>query len=269
MPANLQADAFAGTAADYARYRPPYPEALLAEILARAERPPDGRLLDLACGPGRLALPLASRFSEVWAVDLEPEMIAVGRAEAAARGVANIVWSVGRAEDLAAPAAAFDLVTIGEAFHRLDQARIAALAIGWLKPGGALVTLGGVGPLNGDEPWQHAIADLAREWTKPAFPNGWAEAAPGADGGLAGAEVRLRAAGFADVQSHDVVAPLTWTSETIAGYLRSTSVCSARVLGERQGAFEAAQRAALLALDPAGVFREDARFGYTLARKPL
>jgi SAM-dependent methyltransferase len=266
---NIQADAFAGTAIDYARFRPPYPAGLLSEILTRASLSPGGRLLDLASGPGRIALDLADRFNEVWAVDLEPDMIAVGQAEAVGRGVGNIVWSVGRAEDLSAPDESFDLVTIGEAFHRLDQDKVAGLAFRWLKPGGCLATLGGIGPLNGDEPWKRLIVELAQEWTRPAFPNGWAPAAPRGEGGLITAEARLRDAGFEDVESYDFVARLTWTCEAIAGFLRSTSVCSARILGDRLGAFEAAQKARLLALDPGGVFHEDAAFGYTLARKPL
>ena len=266
---NIQADAFAGTASDYARYRPPYPEGLLSALLARAGNRTGGRLLDLACGPGRVALAVADRFSEVWAVDLEPEMVAVGQAEAAAHGISNVVWSVGRAEDLAAPDGSFDLITIGEAFHRLDQDKVARLAFRWLKPGGCLATMGGFGLLNGNEPWQRLVTDLAREWTRSAFPDGWATAAAGAEGGVEQAEARLRRAGFEDVGSYDFAAPVTWTCETIAGFLRSTSVCSARILGERQAAFEAAQKTALLALDPSGIFSEEARFGYTLARKPL
>ena len=68
----------------------------------------EGRLLDLACGPGRVALALVSSFREVWALDREPEMIAVGQHEATQRGANNITWRVGKAEDVAAPPAAGD-----------------------------------------------------------------------------------------------------------------------------------------------------------------
>ena len=43
-----------------------------------------GRLLDLACGTGQLAFALRSPFAEVWAVDQEPDMVAVVRSKAAA-----------------------------------------------------------------------------------------------------------------------------------------------------------------------------------------
>jgi 2-polyprenyl-3-methyl-5-hydroxy-6-metoxy-1,4-benzoquinol methylase len=79
LPPNLRPDAFAGLADDYVRYRLPYPRELLEGFLDEARVREGARLLDLACGPGRLALPIADRFAEVWAVDLEPDMIEAGR----------------------------------------------------------------------------------------------------------------------------------------------------------------------------------------------
>jgi ubiquinone/menaquinone biosynthesis C-methylase UbiE len=171
-PPNLLSDAFAGAAVAYARYRPPYSKTVLSDLLARAVAPPHGGLLDLACGPGRVALDLAASFETVWAIDLEPEMIEVGKQEAARRGVGNITWFVGRAENLAAPPGAFDLITIREAFHRLDQTLVAQKALGWLKPGGRLATLGSEGILAGREAWQATVAQVARRWMDRAFPEG-------------------------------------------------------------------------------------------------
>lgn len=102
---NFPPDAFAGTAAYYLRYRVPYPQALLRDLIERAGVTGEGRLLDLACGPGRVALALASSFRETWAIDLEPEMIAAGQEEAARRGVTTVTWMLGKAEDLRAPPA--------------------------------------------------------------------------------------------------------------------------------------------------------------------
>src|SRR2546427_8875829 len=96
---NFPVDAFAGTATSYVRYRVPYPAGLLQDLLARAGLTGAGRLLDLACGPGRIALALAASFRDVWAIDREAEMIEVGQHEATQRGVHNITWMVGKAED--------------------------------------------------------------------------------------------------------------------------------------------------------------------------
>src|SRR5262245_17538268 len=109
MPANFRADAFAGTAEAYARFRTPYPPAMLDDLLVRAS-PERGGLLDLATGPGRIALDLAPRFRRVVAVDLEPEMIAVAQRRAEGRGIRNVEWRVGRAEGVEAPPESFDLI---------------------------------------------------------------------------------------------------------------------------------------------------------------
>jgi tRNA/tmRNA/rRNA uracil-C5-methylase (TrmA/RlmC/RlmD family) len=98
-PRNFQAGAFAGTAEAYLRYRPAYPAALLANLVVQAQLPASAVLLDLACGPGRVTLDLAGGFEHVNAIDLEAEMIEVGRREAARRGVRNVDWRVGRAEE--------------------------------------------------------------------------------------------------------------------------------------------------------------------------
>lgn len=96
---NLRPDAYAGAASHYLRYRPSYPRPLLADLVARANPPVGSVLLDLASGPGRVALDLAPSFETVWAIDLEPEMVEVGRQEAARRRIGNVSWVVGRAED--------------------------------------------------------------------------------------------------------------------------------------------------------------------------
>ena len=163
-PRNFQAGAFAGTAEAYLRYRPPYPAALLANLVAQAQLPASAVLLDLACGPGRVTLDLAGGFEHVNAIDLEAEMIEVGRREAARRGVRNVDWRVGRAEEALVAAESVDLITIGEAFHRLEQATIIEKALDWLKPGGCIANLGTYGILAGGEAWKEIVRAVARHW---------------------------------------------------------------------------------------------------------
>jgi SAM-dependent methyltransferase len=260
-PPNLRADAFAGTAAAYAKFRPRYPRALLGDLIAQVALPRLGRLLDLACGPGRIALDLAGSFDSVWAIDLEPEMIAVGKQEAARLGIGNVKWLVGRAEDLEAPSTAFSLITIGEAFHRLEQTLICEKAHQWLESSGCLVTMGCDSILKGSEPWQMVVAELARRW----FPPGWAAAKAGAK---LDPEQVLRDAGFVDVITRSFTAPHSWTFEQIIGYQQSTSVCSRHALGGNFEAFENDLALALRDLSSDGIYPEQLSFGYTLGRKP-
>jgi ubiquinone/menaquinone biosynthesis C-methylase UbiE len=261
-------DAFAGTASYYLRYRVPYPKALLQNLVERAGVTGQGQLLDLACGPGRVALGLVSSFREVWAIDLEPEMIEVGQKAAAQQGVHTITWMIGKAEDMQAAPASFELITIGEAFHRLDQLLVAKQALEWLLPGCCLASLGSYGVMEGKQPWQRMVAEIARHWTSRARPSGDGSAPPTPGSGPEHYELVLREAGFEDVASETFVEEHTWTIETIIGNLYSTSFCSKNVLGDSSEAFEADLSAALLAHDPSGTYREAMGFGYTIGRKP-
>lgn len=266
VPVNLRPDAFAGAAEAYARFRPPYPPRMLADLLDRAAVG-SGDLLDLATGPGRIALDLAASFEHVVALDLEPEMIAVGRAAASRRGVHNITWHVGRAEDFEAPDGAFDLITIGEAFHRLEQSAIARRALGWLRSGGCLATLGTDGRFSDDAPWQVSLRAVRDRWLARAFPDGFGMWLPGQGEGQQRREETLRAAGFVDVEGRSFEEEIELDFDSIVGFLASTSVCSRGVLGHEFDAFEADLRAALDA-DASTRYSEVLRVGYTLARKP-
>lgn len=261
-------DAFAGTANYYLRYRVPYPIVLLRDLVERTGATGEGRLLDLACGPGRVTLALASFFQEVWAVDLEPEMIEVGQKEAARRGVTNINWMVGKAEEVQAASASFTLITIGEAFHRLDQQHVAQQALAWLQPGCCLVSLGNYGVMEGNEAWQRIVADIARRWTSRVSPSVNTAAQPKPGSSPEHYESVYRDTGFVDVASYTFVEEYDWSIETIIGNLYSTSFCSRIVLGDKSEPFEAELKATLLAHDPRGYYREAIRFGYTLGRKP-
>src|SRR5215475_10386153 len=112
----FRADLYRGTASAYDRFRPPYPAGLIADLSARTGADGRGRLLDLACGTGQVAFALAACFAEVWALDQEPGMIDLARQKAARSGdAARFRFLTGTAEQLAAPAGHFDLVTVGNA----------------------------------------------------------------------------------------------------------------------------------------------------------
>jgi len=249
---NFPEDVFVGTAAHYARCRLPYPEALNNDLLERAGVSGEGRLLDLACGPGRVALPLASSFGEVWAIDLEPEMIKVGKSEAEKRGISNIKWFVGKAEELEAEPASFELITIGEAFHRLDQEVVARQAIRWLRPGGCLAILGWNSMVEGDAPWQRIVDDITHRW-KSYIASTTTDAVPERPGsGQEHNQLVLEDFGFENVGNHEFPHIRERTVESIVGWLFSTSRFSERVWADNARAFEDEIRTALLEHDEIG-----------------
>jgi ubiquinone/menaquinone biosynthesis C-methylase UbiE len=111
----FRTDLYRGTAPFYDRYRPPYPEELMDDLRQRLPASGRGRLLDLACGTGQIAFPLADAFAEVWAVDQEEESVAYGRAKAEAGGITNITWVSGSAESVALDGS-FELVASATPF---------------------------------------------------------------------------------------------------------------------------------------------------------
>ena len=139
-------DLYRGSAAYYDRYRLPYPEAMLTDLIRRAEISGHGRLLDLACGTGQLAFPLRRWFSEVWAVDSEPGMVEAVRAKAADQGAENVRPLVSDAGTLDALPGYFELTVVGNAFHRLNRDLVAGRILSWLRPGGYLALCWSSGP---------------------------------------------------------------------------------------------------------------------------
>ena len=269
ISSDLSTDLFSGTAEAYARYRPPYPGELLADLRHRADVTGKGCLLDLACGPGRVALPLAKYFREVWAVDQEPEMIEVGQARAERQGLTNIRWMVGRAEDVEAAPGSFELITVGEAFHRLDQRVIAERALEWLAPGGCLATLGCFSLMAGQETWHDVLRAVVRPWTnRGAATQPASTQSPPRSRGADHDRKVLTGHGFEHVGTSDFTHPHVWTLDSILGNLYSTARFSRQALGDRAERFDADVGGALLAFDSTGRYPETLRFGYSLFRTP-
>ena len=153
----FRSDLYRGTARFYDEFRLPYPQPLLDDLLVRARTTGAGRLLDLACGTGQITFGLASNFVEIWAVDQEPEAVEFARAKALRHGVDNVRWIAGRAEDVDADGY-FELVAIGNAFHRLQRRVIAESAMRWLVPVGTSRFSGatrlGTGAWHGNGCWR-------------------------------------------------------------------------------------------------------------------
>jgi 2-polyprenyl-6-hydroxyphenyl methylase/3-demethylubiquinone-9 3-methyltransferase len=100
-------------------------------------RPLEGKTaLDVGCGAGLLAEPLARLGATVTAIDAAPELIAVAREHAAARGL-EIDYRAGAVEELDGQ---FDLVTCMEVIeHVADPAAFLRSLAARLAPHGLLV----------------------------------------------------------------------------------------------------------------------------------
>jgi SAM-dependent methyltransferase len=248
---NLQL--FASTAPYFARYRPAYRESMLAML--RETFGPDGRgaLLDLGCGTGSLAIPLAPMFEHVLAMDPDDAMRAEGERIARERGITNIEWRFGGSHDLTPQLGTFRLVTIGNAFHWMDRARTIEALYPLVTDDGGIAIVGYGYPF-ADEvplaPWRRAIEAIVRRYND-----------------------RFRGFGMAVSpddrhQTHVLKSKFTrmnvwleryeqrWTIDEMVGNLYSSSYCNPRLRGDRASEFERELRAVIAPFASSGVLSE-------------
>ena len=199
-------------------------------------------MLDLATGPGRLALRLAPAVHKVIAVDIEPEMLSEGARLAKDLSINNVEWTQARAEDVELGKESLDLVTIGEAIHRLDQDLVLSRIRQWLKQDAPIAIVGSFAVLHGSRPWQVSLRHALKRWTAQR-PQDESTRWRGEDHDTR----RIAEAGFQEVQNRKFSISHTWTSDSILGNLLSTSQYSRQSLGDDLEDFEHAVRNALSA----------------------
>jgi len=102
---------FSNRAADYAQYRPSYPEAAIDTILENLGEPSQLVAADMGAGTGISSRLLAERGVQVLA--LEPNLAM----RQAAQPHPRVVFRDGTAEQTALPTASIDLVTCFQSFH--------------------------------------------------------------------------------------------------------------------------------------------------------
>lgn len=108
--------------------------------LALFDAQPDDCALDVACGSGGLAIPIAARVKHVTAIDLTPAMVEQGRARQAEKGLANIDWIVGDVDPLPFGCDSFSLVMCSAAVHHFERpAEVFREMVRVCRPGGRIV----------------------------------------------------------------------------------------------------------------------------------
>jgi SAM-dependent methyltransferase len=224
-----------------------------------------GTLLDLGCGTGQLALSFAAHVAMVVGLDPEPAMLAEAETAADRAGVRNARWLLGGDRDLdhlRADIGPVRLVTIGRAFHWMDQDATLRSLDQMVEPTGGLVVVSDNELIwNRTGAWQELVQTVIQRWLGPAQRAGSGVRATPHDP----FEAILARSPFAHVEPYQLVYPRETTVEAIVGYLYSTSYCSPAVLGDRQPLFEADLRHALQELNPDGIFTEQVEVGAWLA----
>ncbi len=123
---------------DYAACRPGPPASFYQRIDA-ITRIRESRSLDLATGPGTIALELAALGSSVVGIDTAAEQIATAKRVAQERNLEDKVhFRIASAENTGLDASSFDLATAGQCWHWFDSGAAMVEIQRVLRPGGVL-----------------------------------------------------------------------------------------------------------------------------------
>jgi SAM-dependent methyltransferase len=254
---------FAGSSAFYDRGRIPYPAGLRDAFAAAADLRGSPRLIDVGCGPGTVALRLASLFAEVVGVDADRGMIEEASRAAAARAVTNARWLRLRAEQMPPSLGLFRYATFAQSFHWMERDLVAAKVFGLLEPGGAFVHVGGqhvetpppAEPLRHPTPPADDIRGLIQSYLGPDRRAGQGVLRHGTPGNEW--EV-LQRAGFEAPLSVRVAGRqvLDRTVGDVVAAVFSLSGSAPHLFGDRLADFERELRALLAAASGPGLFSE-------------
>ncbi|MBD0737425.1 class I SAM-dependent methyltransferase [Streptomyces sp. CBMA29] len=254
---------FLGSARYYRRGRLPYAPGL-ADVLAR-ELGLDGRgrLLDVGCGPGTVALGLADLFADVVGVDPDGAMLTEARCQSVAADVSDRTrWIQARAEELPLDLGTFTVVTFGQSFHWMDRDKVAATVRAMLAPGGAFLQIADLknerrtarGLPYPAVPYDGVDA-LVREHLGPERRAGQGVLRHGTPGDETAVLAR---AGF--VGPRRLVVPggeaLKRTGDDVAAWVFSLSSSAPHLFGDRRDAFAADLDRLLENASPSGRFSE-------------
>ena len=235
----------------YLRYRPAYPAELILRLAQATDLDGTARVLDLGCGPGSLAIPLAVYAAEVVAVDVEPKMIAELRRSAPS----NVTAVTAKAEDVDESWGHFRLATAGRAFHWFDTALVLA-RLATVTPALALV---------GDDIRDSEAQSLALAIAVEVIDEAPIEQPKSQRRHLGRYTEILGSSPFSAVEVISVEVERTWTPDELIGMTYSTALASPERLRERMSTFEQRVREEL-----APIYRErvtvDAVIGRLRAR---
>ncbi|MBE9210313.1 class I SAM-dependent methyltransferase [Nostoc sp. LEGE 06077] len=254
---NYDPTLFEGAAEGYAQYRTKYPSAVFDKLTEIFNLNGQGRLLDLGCGPGLIAIPLRTQFTEVIAIDPSSEMLEEAQRQAAAVGANNITWLEQGAELIDSSLGEFKLVTIGRAFHWMERELVIQKIYELLANNGGLALINtNENPWSSSLPWKQAAIGVVKKWLGEERRTG--QGGQGVRKPIDPPhEVIIANSAFARQEIFEVPFEKKWTVSSYLGYLYTTAFALKIFFGDNAPAFEADLQTALLEVEPSGEFSEE------------
>jgi ubiquinone/menaquinone biosynthesis C-methylase UbiE len=124
----------------YARMKQTTDERSLEALVGLAGTEATYRVLDVACGPGFLTMAFARAAAAAVGLDATDAFLSLAREEAARRGLTNVEFRAGDAQNLPFDSASFDAVSCRAAFHHFEHPeRVLAEMKRVGRPGGRLL----------------------------------------------------------------------------------------------------------------------------------
>lgn len=141
---------FAQQAAGFAASAATTDQAQVARLVEAIGETANGRVLDVACGPGIVTSALAEGAQEVVALDLTPQMLEQARERCAKAGRTNVVFKEGSATALPFADATFDAVVTRLSFHHFAEPNVALKEMLRVLRRGGILTIADV--VSSEEP---------------------------------------------------------------------------------------------------------------------
>ncbi|MDT0407798.1 MULTISPECIES: class I SAM-dependent methyltransferase [Streptomyces] len=226
---------FDTTAPLYATYRPGLPDEAVDLLTQRVDGKKHGILLDLGSGTGQVPLALSGKVAEVDVVEQDAGML--DEADKALAGLpAEVRLHNASAEDFT-PSRSYraNLVTICRAFHWMDQDLVLSRLDGMTAPDATVAVMGDGSLWTARAEWTDALRNLIQEYLGE-------ERRAGKDKVYAAHNRPYREivahSVFGQVEEHTIAVEREWNTDTVIGYLYSTSFAARPLFGDRVDAFE-------------------------------
>lgn len=261
---------FCGKAGYYARYRRGYPAAVFDTIVTRFSLTPGTATLDLGCGTGNMAIPLARRGLKVYAVDPDPEMREAGRCRAETAHITGISWRAGSDTTLTTLGLPpLRICTMGLSFHWMDRPTVLRALDSLIEPGGGVAC---VSRSDGffshiHEGWGRAVKDVLTGMLGDSWDySGRLEKRLNNDKDRH--EAVFLQSPFSSIEVLEFPVRETFSVDEIVGHQLSTSYIDPVLLGERNAEFRDRLTRRLLEIEPSGTFSSESVVQLIIARRP-